>query len=222
MAAILAALFTAHAAPGQSGVLFPSAAPPEHTLRVGIGGGGAWMLDDVAAGLTVLDVAVRPVEGLQIAGMASLQTNGRFRQDPAFVAVTGTLPWRSNVKLAASAAFATLDGRHHGALGVLLGNHSGKVRWDLGVYPLVLDYTPDWGWQEIDDGDRSPRWDLRPEYRVVTAGIDAGMSKHWRVRVGYPDGLTFSFDKGHFWLDAGGVTLYHLGGFLYLKSGVKW
>ncbi|MEZ4321042.1 MAG: hypothetical protein R3F61_26420 [Myxococcota bacterium] len=221
MTALLFALSQAIAAPGQSGVVYPSAVPPDHVARAGLAGGFTWVLDGDVHGLTALDVSLQPMRGVQISSMVSLQADGRARLDPGFVVVTATLPTRSNVKLAASVGAGSFLGRHGAAAGVVLGNHSGDVGWDLGAYPLTFEYTPDWGWAEVEGGDTTPAWDLRPQWRTVTAGLDFRMSDHWRVRLGVPDGFTFSFTSRRFYLDFGGGSAYVLAGGVYLKSGVR-
>ncbi|MEZ4321041.1 MAG: hypothetical protein R3F61_26415 [Myxococcota bacterium] len=217
------------AAPGQSGVVYPSAVPADHTVRAGVGAGLLWFgrtakksgISETDRQLSAVDVGIQPVPGVQISSLVSFQVDGQVRANPGFVALTVTVPSHQRVRIAGSVAVGQLFDRQGAAFGVLLGDHAGRIGWDLGAYPLKIRYTPDVGWAEVEGGDRTPTWDLVPEGRLVTGGVRFALSKVAHLRLGFPDGLTVSYAGKRVWVDVGGGSLGFYAGDLYLKAGFR-
>ncbi len=222
---------TASAAPGQAGWLFPSPVPDGRIgdrtgetwhARAAVGGGFAWFLDEESHGLTFLEAGAQPVPGLQIAGGMSLQVDGSPRLDPAYLMVSATIPSEVPTKVAVQAGAGGFGPYAGGGIGLAVGNQHGRVGWDLGWVPLAVSVNPKWGWEELSGGDRTPAWDFELTWMTLHGGLTAGLSEHWTLRVGVPDGLVFSYQRGHFTLDVGGGALFYLFGAVGLKAGGRF
>lgn len=220
MVSLLFALLPAHSAPGDSGVYYPSAAPPEHTVRAGFVAGGAWWFNNTPVGFSGVDMGLQPVRGLRIGGLVGMSV-GADQPDLGFAHLTANLPLQGNIDVAFTCGAGGVNGGFGGSCGILIANHAGRIRWDFGLLPLQVTYVRDHGWAEIIENDKTPHWDVDRAMLPIVGGVAVDLNDHWAFRVGVPDGFTFSYQRGAFYFDAGGASLFQLFGFAYGKVGIR-